>query len=155
MKMVSRRFTERASRQFQELPPDRPTHTPTQDIPLKPSQGNSPSDQRNHRHHHRHHLHHHGHYDTVVMMIAKTNTGYLSAHKTGSLLRRSAPLLRDVRQRGVQALNSASASSVLVCTGQYSASSQLCKQCTRVEESASSVLVYVLDTIVQSRQSTV
>ena len=37
-----------------------------------------------------------------MMMIMKTNTGYLSAHKTPSLLRRSAPLLRDVGQRGVQ-----------------------------------------------------
>ena len=58
LKMVSRRFPERAPRQFQELPPDRPTHTPTQDIPLKPSQGNSPWDQHNHHHHH-HDLHHH------------------------------------------------------------------------------------------------
>ena len=39
------------------------------------------------------------------MMIMKTNTGYLSAHKTPSLLRRSAPLLRDAGQRGVQALS--------------------------------------------------
>ena len=55
----------------------------------------------------------------------KTNTGYLSAHKTPSLLRRSAPLLRDARQRGVQALSvlllccTCPSSAVLLCVVLY------------------------------------
>ena len=59
------------------------------------------------------------------MMIMKTNTGYLSAHKTPSLLRRSAPLLRDAGQRGVQALSvlllccTCLSSAVLVCVVLY------------------------------------
>ena len=58
-------------------------------------------------------------------MIMKTNTGYLSAHKTPSLLRRSAPLLRDAGQRGVQALSvlllccTCPSSAVLVCVVLY------------------------------------